>query len=73
MVDLQALKDIIKDSGMTISAVAKKSGIERTTLYNRFNGVGEFTASEIQGMSDALRLSASERSRIFFAKEVELN
>lgn len=39
------LKDKITDSGMTVKAVAEKSGILRETLYNRLKGVGEFTAS----------------------------
>lgn len=71
MVDLMALKEVVDNSGMTITAIAKKSGIERGTIYNRFSGIGEFTASEIQGMCDTLHLGAADRNRIFFAKEVE--
>lgn len=71
MVDLQALKNIIDDSGITMVAIAQKTGIGRVTLYNRFNGIGEFTASEIQSLSDVLHLSNSERNRVFFAQTVE--
>lgn len=71
MVDIQGLKDVIKDSGMTMTAIARKAGIERVTLYNRLSGIGEFTASEILGLVDALHMAGEARERIFFAEEVE--
>lgn len=71
MVDMDALKRNIDDSGTTIVALAKNAGIERTTLYNRLNGIGEFTASEIVGLARALRMTNTERDAIFFACEVE--
>lgn len=70
MVDISALKEKIKDSGMTITAISKKSGILRETLYNRINGIGEFTASEIVGLTHALHLSKSERDQIFLNKKL---
>mgnify|MGYP005784646711 FL=1 len=70
MVDINALKEKIKDSGMTITAISKKSGILRETLYNRINGIGEFTASEIVGLTQALHLSKSERDQIFLGKKL---
>lgn len=71
MVDIVKLKEAVEDSGMTMVAISKKSGIERPTLYNRLNGVGEFTASEIMGMTKALRLNNREKEAIFFATKVE--
>lgn len=71
MVDLNKLKIVIEDSGMTMVSVAAKSGILRETLYNKLSGKGEFTASEIEGIADALRLSVGQRNSIFFAKKVE--
>lgn len=68
MVDIQKLKENIESSGVTMSALASNSGIERTTLYNRLAGIGEFTASEIDGLSRALRLTKPQRDTIFFAK-----
>lgn len=59
------------DSGMTVKAIAMKSGILRETLYNRLNGKSEFSASEMLSLSDVLRLSPEERDAIFFAREVE--
>ena len=67
MVDFTRLRNIIKESGMTIKAVAEKSGIKRETLYNRFAGKGEFTASEITGLTKTLRLTRQERDEIFLS------
>lgn len=72
MVDLTALKRVMDDSGMTMTAISKKSGILRETLYNRLKGVGEFTASEIVELSRTLHLTTGERDEIFFAPKVEL-
>ena len=71
MVDARTLKTEIVNSGMTMTAIARKSGIVRETLYNRLNGVGEFTASEIEGLSHALNLTIGQRNNIFFASKVE--
>lgn len=65
MPDIKMLKNKITDSGMTVKAVAEKSGILRETLYNRLKGVGEFTASEIVSLSNVLNLSQTERDDIF--------
>lgn len=73
MVDMQLLEKRIEESGMTVVAVAKKSGILRETLYNRLRGVGEFKASEIAGLSNALNLTSKERDQIFFTNNGELN
>ena len=68
MADIEALKDKIRDSGMKMTSIAEKSGIVRETLYNRLAGVGDFTATEIVGLTDTLRLSKAEREQIFFNK-----
>ena len=71
MVNITRLKNTINDSGMTMTAIANKSGILKETLYNRFRGVGEFTASEILALSDVLSITNEERERIFFDREGE--
>ena len=71
MVDLGMLKKRIEDSGMTMVAIASKSGMIRETLYNRLNGKGEFTASEMMALCKALNLPNEDRDRIFFAQEDE--
>ena len=70
MADIELLKNKIESSGMTMSSVAKKSGLVRETLYNRLNGIGEFTASEIVGLSKTLRLSVEERDQIFLNEKL---
>ena len=70
MVDILLLKDTIEDRGITIVKLSEKTGIDRATLYNRFNGKGEFTASEIVSMTDALRLTPKERDSIFLLENV---
>ena len=72
MTDLNALRQRMTDSGMTVKAIAQKSGILRETLYNRLNGTTEFNASEMLALSDTLRLTDKERDAIFFAREVKL-
>lgn len=65
MTDLDALKAKIEDSGMTIESIAEKANIKRYTLDRRLKGEGEFTASEIVGLTKALKLKLSERNNIF--------
>ena len=65
MTDLNALNEKIKDSGMTIEAIAERASMKRYTLDRRLKGEGEFTASEIVGLTKALRLKLSERNNIF--------
>lgn len=73
MVDVGKLKSTIRESGITMVALSRKTGILRETLYNRLNGTGEFTASEIAALSLVLGLTTNERDEIFFARKVELN
>lgn len=71
MTDFELLRRKIDDSGMTMVAISEKTGISRETIYNRFKGVGEFTASEMLAISDVLHLSNADRDSIFFARKVE--
>lgn len=66
MVNTRLLEETIRNSGMTMVAVAEKSGILRETLYNKLRGTSEFKASEITNLSKVLRLSTKERDDIFF-------
>lgn len=66
MSDVKALKEKIDESGLPMTTVAKRSGILRGTLYNRLKGIGEFTASEIVGLANALQMTKTEREKIFF-------
>ena len=72
MVDTNALKERINESGMSVVSISKTSGMLRETFYNRMK-TGDFKLSEMCALTKALNLSKSERDAIFFAKESELN
>ena len=65
MVKLEKLKTIIKESGIPMTVIAKRSNIKRETLYNRLNGIGDFTASEIVGLKKTLKLTVKDIENIF--------
>ena len=62
--NVELLKEKIHCSGMTVTAIADKSGICRETLYNRMK-TGNFYASEISALTKTLRLTRKERDDIF--------
>lgn len=64
MANVELLKRKIRDSGMTVSSIAKQSGILRETLYNRMKS-GNFYASEIVSLTKVLCLNREERDEIF--------
>lgn len=64
------LKDAIKQSGITMTALAGKIGITREGLYNKVEGKTEFTVSEINSVCAALHLDSGSRDAIFFSKAV---
>jgi len=70
MTDVKALKECMENSGMTVVAIAEKTGILRETLYNRLK-TGNFKLSEICALSDVLRLDRDGRDKIFFANNSE--
>lgn len=74
MTDVVLLKEKIKDSGMTMVAIAEKSGIERATLYKKISDKEEkrpeFTAPEIVSLSTVLHLTKVERDKIFLSPNV---
>lgn len=70
MLNEKKLDEAIKNSGMTVKAIAEKSGILRETLYNRLNGRGEFTASEIVSLTNTLHLTKKQRDEIFLNEKM---
>lgn len=68
MTDLRMLTYEIESSGLKVVTLCERAGIKRGTFYSRMNGTGEFTASEIDGLSKALHLTKKRRDDIFFAK-----
>lgn len=72
MTNSEMLSNEITESGITITAIAKKIGITREGFYKKLNNETEFKASEILALQKILNLSNEMRDEIFFAKEVEL-
>lgn len=70
MANTLLLKDKISESGMTVKAIAEKTGILRETLYNKMAGRSEFTASEIVALSEILKLSKDDRDKIFLQRRL---
>lgn len=73
MPNLVLLRRKIDDSGLTVTAIAQKSGLKRETLYNKLQGESEFKASEISALTFVLQMSKEERDEIFFANQSEPN
>ena len=72
MTDSKKLGDEIDESGMSITAIAKKMGITREGFYKKLKNETEFKASEIVALQKILNLSNEKRDEIFFATKVEL-
>lgn len=72
MTDKELLEKAIEKSGIKVMKLMEAAGIKSyATFRGRMNNDTEFTASEIQALTDALQLTAAERDRIFFALDVE--
>ena len=69
MTNTTLLKEAINESGVTKRWLADKIGCSRPRLYRILEG-NDVTASEIQAICDALKLTSSKRDKIFFAQKV---
>jgi DNA-binding phage protein len=65
MINIEALKECINDSGMTVVAFCDKAGLKKQTFYNRLKNTDNFTVAEVDGMANALRMNARQKKRIF--------
>lgn len=72
MTDTVLLKDRIRKSGYKIGYLAEQMGLSRQGLYHKINDKHEFTTGEVQKLCELLGIdSLEERSKIFFATEVD--
>ena len=69
MTDGKALKDAIRESGKSITFIAKKMGCSRNRIYAIINGA-DCTASEIAALAEILQLSNEQRDEIFLTLKV---
>lgn len=66
MTDTQMLRDKIKSEGVSITFLAKKTGITRECFYQRLRNETDFRASEIVAIAQALHMTREQREAIFF-------
>ena len=71
--NLEMLNEKIDEIGIPVTTIADKIGISRQSLYLKMNGEREFKTSEVTKLCDILRLTDTEKSRIFFADRVDKN
>lgn len=69
VVNTEKLRQCVDRSGVTYKHIAAILGITPQALRLKIKNQSEFTASEIVGLTDTLRLSRAEREEIFFAKQ----
>ncbi|MDW7668046.1 MAG: helix-turn-helix transcriptional regulator [Bacillota bacterium] len=71
MVNVNKLKGKIVECEMNISDLALKIGVDRATLYRKFNNDGEtFTVKEVDMIAKELDLDLKEFNSIFFSQYV---
>jgi hypothetical protein len=71
MVNTAIFKDKMRRGGHTFDTLCKVIGRSRTGLFNKVHNKHEFTLKEIALISEELKLSKSDREKIFFASDVE--
>ena len=69
MTNKEALQEAIKESGVSITFLAKRLGCSRNRIYAILDG-SECTASEISGLTKLLHLTKPRRDHIFLSESV---
>ena len=71
MVNTEALRRKIDESGYKMTFIAEKCGITYQGLLNKINNVREFKVSESGALKDLLKLDDSTFNAIFFNYDVD--
>jgi hypothetical protein len=66
MVNTALFRAHVKNSGLKYGFIAKSVNLTTTGLQKKIDGVNDFRAREIKGLSDVLKLSSAQRDEIFF-------
>lgn len=70
--DLNKLNEIIKDSGITKVALAKKLNLSHQGLYSKLNGDSDFTRGEVEKLCHVLHIDDLElKESVFFNSKVD--
>lgn len=71
MVNINKLRGKMVECGITVEELAKLMGIDRATLYRRFNSEGkELSIKEVDSIVRILKLSKKDANDIFFSQFV---
>lgn len=68
--NIPMLKQKIKERGINVETLAKKIGINRSTMYRKLNEDISITMTEANKIKEILCLTNEEASAIFFAQTV---
>lgn len=73
MTDTEALKSLIKRSGLKYQFIASELNITYQGLKNKIENVNEFKTSEVDTLCKLLGITKlHEKEKIFFANNVDL-
>lgn len=67
----ELLREVIKDSGVKVTALADKIGISRQSLTMKLNGERSFDQGEIMAIKTNLHLTDEQFMQIFFNDDVD--
>lgn len=73
MIDVELLKQKIKDSGITIKFIHEKLNLSYQGFMNKLNGDSKFNVEEMQKLSEILHLSAEDEDLIFLHPKCSQN
>lgn len=64
--NVKKLKSKLLEKGMNVEDLAKKMGVDRSTLYRRLSDRKKMTIKAAQEIKDAIPLTSNEARDIFF-------
>ena len=67
----ELLREVIKDSGVKVTALADKIGISRQSLTMKLNGERSFDQGEIMAIKTNLHLTDEQFMQLFFNDDVD--
>lgn len=71
MIDYEALREWIKNSGMLHKHIASKLGMTPANLSSKLNNHRDFRASDISAFVTELHMSVEDRNKIFFKSNID--
>ena len=69
MFDKKEFEQVLRDNRYTNPELARIIRMDPSTLWRKINGISDFYRRDIERIKAALKLSAEQVDRIFFAEE----